>query len=64
MARFVAIVNMLPIAPFDGGHVWAAVLKRWGVPEKWRNGFQAVGLMLTALLIIYSLGSDIFDLLT
>jgi regulator of sigma E protease len=60
---FIAVMNSLPILPFDGGHVVIlAIEKLRGKPidERVQAGFAYVGLFLVLILILYITYYDVF----
>ena len=60
------VFNLLPIPPLDGGHLlsyaWQGMMGR-RMPERWREGFQKLGLALVLVLSVFALRNDLMRLL-
>jgi membrane-associated protease RseP (regulator of RpoE activity) len=57
-----AMLNMLPFYPFDGGRICGEVVHRWG-GERGKDVFEIAGISLVLGLFAYSMISDVVWLL-
>ncbi len=60
-----AIFNMLPILPFDGGHVvlnFAELVSGRSINKKVQHAMMQIGYIILIVLMVFVLGLDIFNL--
>jgi regulator of sigma E protease len=58
----VALFNLLPLLPLDGGNILFAVIegiRRCGVPRRIYERFSSVGMALILLITVIALSNDI-----
>ena len=56
---FLAVFNLIPLPPFDGGHVVEGVLPRSAVPAWQRIGRFAIPVLLILLLVLPMISPDL-----
>jgi membrane-associated protease RseP (regulator of RpoE activity) len=54
-----AIGNMLPFAPLDGGQMFMRLLRIWRVPPRVRTAIEWVGTLLVAGIFVLSEMTDV-----
>lgn len=62
----IALMNIMPLLPLDGGHIVAGFVKKY-IPEKYAKPilavYQVIGLALLLILMAFCIGLDISRLL-
>jgi membrane-associated protease RseP (regulator of RpoE activity) len=62
----IAVMNIMPLLPLDGGHIFAEIVKKI-IPEKYSKPmlavYQYVGIVLIFLLMAFCVGLDISRLI-